>query len=565
MIEADLLESRRLEIQRQFDLTKTRAERNRLGQFATPASFALDIVNHAKLLLPPGANIHFLDPALGTGTFVSALLQVFSAFQITGVAGYEIDPLYADFARDLWKNIALQVHLADFTKAMPPEGENDKFNLLICNPPYVRHHHLTKEEKQRLQNVTEKILGIKVSERSGLYCYFLWLAHRWLAEDGLAGWLIPSEFMSVNYGQQVRAYLLEHVTLLRIHSFAPSDVQFNDALVSSALIWFRKSLPPTNHVVEFTYGGTFVKPGLTNALSLDALRKARKWTVHALPVELLESGSPVSEQLSDDNAGEKEKMKREIAPLVLTSRKTTSLQESYKLADLFTIKRGLATGANKFFLLSGEQVSQYQLPAKFLLPVLPASRYVSLDEIGADSEGNPLLERALFLLACNIPECQVAAEYPSLWSYFELGMKRGVNKTYICSHRAPWYSQEKRSAPLFVYSYMGRQKSEGSSPFRFILNRSRAVATNSYHVLYPKNTLQEALHRSPDLLEKLWQTLKNLALEDFLVEGRTYGGGLHKIEPAELANVSIKVKDLPDTLLEVLRVGQPHQGLWQSF
>ena len=55
-----------------------------------------------------------------------------------------------------------------------------------------------------------------------------------MADDGLAAWLIPSEFMDVNYGRAIKEYLLNQVTLLRIHRFDPSDVQFNDALVSSA-------------------------------------------------------------------------------------------------------------------------------------------------------------------------------------------------------------------------------------------------------------------------------------------------------------------------------------------
>ncbi len=77
-IRIDLLEKRRLEIQHQLDATKTRAERNKLGQFATPAKLATDILEHAKALLSPTQQIRFLDPAFGTGAFYSALLRSFT-------------------------------------------------------------------------------------------------------------------------------------------------------------------------------------------------------------------------------------------------------------------------------------------------------------------------------------------------------------------------------------------------------------------------------------------------------------------------------------------------------
>ncbi len=62
-----------------------------------------------------------------------------------------------------------------------------------------------------------------------------------MEDEGLAVWLIPSEFMDVNYGAALRRYLSERVTLLQIHRFCPTDVQFTDALVSSAVVIFRKS------------------------------------------------------------------------------------------------------------------------------------------------------------------------------------------------------------------------------------------------------------------------------------------------------------------------------------
>ncbi|HEY1354260.1 MAG TPA: N-6 DNA methylase [Ktedonobacteraceae bacterium] len=538
------IEQKRLELQKQLDLSKTKAERNRLGQFATPSSLATDILNYSKSLLTPGIKINFLDPAMGTGAFVAALYDSFPEEQISKAVGYEIDPLYANAASNLWKSTSLQINVADFTKAEPLD--NDKFNLLICNPPYVRHHHLSKEDKQRLLQATKNASKVRVSERSGLYCHFLWISHKWLAEDGLAAWLIPSEFMSVNYGEQVRDYLLNQVALLRVHCFTPADVQFKDALVTSSIIWFKKSSPSRHQKVDFSYGGTLTNPKTIDAIPLTTLQQAKKWNALSIALNASDLLNKNQEPQSHTNIANSD------APVEIK-------QKVYKLADFFEIKRGLATGSNGFFVLNRQQILEYQIPEEFLKPILPSSRYLINDEIKADSNGNPILKEPLFLLTCNLPENDIKAKYPSLWKYLQWGIERGIDKLYLCSHRTPWYSQEKRSAPLFVYSYMGRQKSEGSSPFRFILNHSKALATNSYYVLYPKKDLQEAINKDTRVLIKFWENLKNLSPENLLIEGRTYGGGLHKMEPNELANVLIK--NLPEILLQTTEV---RQDLWQT-
>jgi adenine-specific DNA-methyltransferase len=58
-------ENRRLTIQAQLDAKKSLAERNRLGQFATPPRLALEIARYAEQLLVDFDDpVHFSDPAL---------------------------------------------------------------------------------------------------------------------------------------------------------------------------------------------------------------------------------------------------------------------------------------------------------------------------------------------------------------------------------------------------------------------------------------------------------------------------------------------------------------------
>ena len=492
------LEDRRLALQATCDAGKTPKERNQLGQFATPTALATDVLEHARALLPPDALVRFLDPAIGTGSFYSALLRTFPKERIAGAAGFEIDPHYGETARELWQGHPLKLTLGDFTTAEAPKPAG-QFNLIICNPPYVRHHHMDSAEKARLQAATTTACGVKIGGLSGLYCYFLALSHAWLADDGIAGWLIPSEFMDVNYGVAVKRYLLNHVELLQIQRFDPNDVQFDDALVSSAVVWFRKRRPAAGHQVEFTYGGTLTNPARRLSVAASALQTEAKWTRF-----------PESEV-------------REAA---------TGL----RLADFFKIQRGLATGDNAFFIKSRQQIAEHGLPPELFKPILPGPRYVPTDEIEADQDGVPKLERQLFILDCRLPEGEVKQRYPTLWAYLQTG-KPSVAERYLCRSRSPWYAQEHRPPAPFVCTYMGRGDGKSGRPFRFILNHSRATTANVYLMLYPKPPLAHALEANPKLKWNVWEFLNAIKPETLLGEGRVYGGGLYKMEPKELANV----------------------------
>ena len=83
---------------------------------------------------------------------------------------------------------------------------------------------------------------------------------------------------------------------------------------------------------------------------------------------------------------------------------------------------------------------------------------------------------------------------------------------------------------------MGRSRN-GKHPFRFIWNRSQATAHNVYLMLYPKSRLREALTSHPELAARVFEALQSITPAQLLSEGRVYGGGLHKVEPKELAQI----------------------------
>jgi len=508
---SNIEEHRQIE-QIRLDSLKTAVERNKLGQFATPAPLALSLARYAYSL-SGNQPVRFIDPSIGTGSFFSALQEVFPPGIIDAAHGIELDPLFASTAGELWSEQGLHITQGDFTRQPLPDR---RFNLIIANPPYVRHHHLSAEDKERLKAKLLQSLRLNMSGLAGLYCYFMLLCHDWMEEQGLAIWLIPSEFMDVNYGSTVRRYLTEHVTLLHLHRFCPTDAQFTDALVSSAVVVFRKASPPLAHSVRFSFGGSIEAPDIEAVVSTATLRQSQKWTQFPVNPEVTRT-------------------------------------DELTLGDLFAIKRGLATGSNGFFILSEAEAKNWQIPQQFLKPILPSPRNLKHDIVESLPNGLPDVASQLFLLDCNLSEEQIAESWPRFYEYIKLGKEREIDAAYIACHRVPWYSQENRPPAPFLCTYMGRSRN-GKHPFRFIWNRSQATAHNVYLMLYPKGPLRDALKENPELEAKIFETLQNISSAQFISEGRVYGGGLHKVEPKELAK--IPAGSMIDSLESALRKGQ---------
>lgn len=477
-------ESLRVDIQQAIDAEKTIDERRSMGQFATPYGLALDIVRETLPYLDKSKSIRLLEPSMGTGAFVSAAHAVLEN-RLEHVVGYELDQRFHQAATDLWKVFGDEIKKEDFVR-IPPRKE---FDLVLANPPYVRHHALTPDAKRVLKSIVLRRTGLNLSGLAGLYCHFLLLSRAWMREGAVGAWLIPSEWLSVNYGETIRAFFSMQVKLLRVHCFDTSDVRFSDALVSSCVVWF-KNVRPDDTIPEFTYGHDISNPVRRERYELTSFKE--KWPP-----------------------------------------RRTAATKSGHLGDYFEIRRGIATGDNGFFVLPETKATEKSIPRKFLKPILPSPRYLKVSKVESDADGVPTNADRQFLLDCT---GYTMDELPStVRTYLETGLNTTARRN-LCASRPVWYAQEQRAPAPILCSYMGRGSDDGT-PVRFILNDSRAIVSNSFLMLYPKGQLAELLASYPQERERAWECLLQIPAAAISDAGRSYGGGLQKVEPKELGNV----------------------------
>jgi adenine-specific DNA-methyltransferase len=204
------------------------------------------------------------------------------------------------------------------------------------------------------------------------------------------------------------------------------------------------------------------------------------------------------------------------------------------LGDLFEVKRGIATGNNNFFVLSQEKIEKHDIPSELLIPLIPSPRYLSVNEIESESNGNPKVNKRIYLLNCgHLSMKDIETQYPTVAAYLKKGMSESIHEGYLCKHRKPWYKLESREPALFLLTYMGRKTSTKENPIHFIRNSSKAVCLNQYMMLYPKTKLSDSQ------VDVVWKYLKELDLYGLKDKARYYAGGLMKMEPSEVKKISL--------------------------
>ena len=187
--------------------------------------------------------------------------------------------------------------------------------------------------------------------------------------------------------------------------------------------------------------------------------------------------------------------------------------------------------------LTGHEAIRKGIPAEFLAPDPAQLQAPARRRDRGRARRLPPARKPLAIIDCDLPEEVIERRHPAFWRYLEQGKAAGYPLRLSGQPSNPVVFAGEASRPPLpsVPTWAGR--AADGNPFRFFWNKSQAVAANVYLMLYPKGEMKAALDAQPELYPLIFAHLQSLTGEHLIKEGRVYGGGLHKMEPKELANM----------------------------
>jgi adenine-specific DNA-methyltransferase len=453
--------------------------RKKFAQFFTPLPIA-DVM--AQWLLGNEGLTTVLEPAFGLGIFSRTLLNYNDDLKIKG---FEVDPHIYATAQNVFDNTDnVSILLEDY---MYNDWDN-KYDGIICNPPYFKFHDY--DNKAILKEMESRI-GCKLNGFTNLYTLFLLKSMYQLNKNGRAAYLIPSEFLNSDYGKLVKAYLIKSGTLRHIIVIDFEENVFDDALTTASILLCAND--DLSDKVQFS--------NVYNLVDFEQIDNLIAHYPHYSAEQTV--------KLTDLNPDIKWRA-------YYQAQNALKYKHLVPFSNYGKVVRGIATGANDFFVFNESKAKEHKITDKYLLPCICKAQDVKQSFFTqADVATLKATDKSIYLLnAANADE--------SVKKYLTIGENQDIHKRFLTASRNPWFSLENRPpSPIWVSVF-------NRNGLRFIRNEAHIANLTTFHCLYLN------LFSAPKTDLLFAYLLTDVSRHIFEDNRREYGNGLQKFEPNDI-------------------------------
>lgn len=376
--------------------------------------------------------------------------------------------------------------------AVRPGRDLPRVEAVVGNPPYVRYHGwTTSREKGRKIAAAH---GVQLTRLASSWAPLLIHAADFVAPGGRLAQVLPAELVHAQYADQVLECICQRFERVVVAMF---DRHVFPGAQEEVVLLFAdgrdQSPAPGVEVLSFDdLDDLSIPDQLGEALPVDDEHKLLAGLLSGAALELYD-------RLRGDHA-------------------TT-------LGELASVDIGAVTGANEWFVRPVEAVrgldGDVARPAISKATHVPGARFGADDLTAMEEAGAP--SRMLVLEARH-------ARRKAVLDLVAQGEAEGIHTRYKTRIRDPWWvlppSQVASSPDLFL-TYMS------SDMPRLVTNDIGALSTNTVHGARLLNGTEPAA-----MAAAFYSSLTMLSAE---LVGRSYGGGVLKLEPSEAERLVIAV------------------------
>lgn len=494
-------------------LLKEHATEERLnGRYYTPQNLANYIVDWAVKGIESGK---ILEPSCGDGSFLESInrLNLQDRFSITGIELDENESMIAlgrinnsifidclnklKDEKTILDTIGCKIINEDFYTIYENIIKDEKFNIIVGNPPYIRYQYLTEEQRNE-QSIILKNNGMKSNKLINAWVSFVVASVQMLNRNGKLGLVIPAELMQVAYAEELRRFLMIQFQRMTIVTFR--ELVFPNVEQEVVILLGEKD---ENHNDEHK------------------LRIVQYDNVNQLINDNRLEDIPFNNVEINDSKWTRYFLNRNYNELINSIRKDSKF---VKFGDIASVDVGITTGNNDYFCVDDQTVKKFDLK-QISRPLI--ARSVNINGIKftrEDWEDN--INRGAKTYLIDFPDVPYEQYSDMQREYIEKGEREGQNTGYKCRIRQKWYR-----VPSIWVSDAFLLRRNHLYP-KFILNSDiEAVSTDTMHRIRFNENIE---HK-----RALLSYYNSITLAFTEIEGRSYGGGVLEILPGEFEKVMI--------------------------
>ncbi len=360
------------------------------------------------------------------------------------------------------------------------------------NPPYIRFGNWASEQRDpALALMTRE--GLRPTRLTNAWVPFVVASTVLVRDGGRVGLVLPAELLQVTYAAQLREFLLSRFRGITLLTF--ERLLFDGVLQEVVLFCGVAGQGPARiRTVHLSDAGALA------GVDLD---------VERLPAE----PAPLHEN--------EKWTKYFLDPAAIRLLRTLKGSDAMiRLGSIAEVDVGIVTGRNSFFTLTDAQARELGL-LPHCVPLVSRSAQLSGLVYDIDCRASDVAAgRRSWLL--NAPRDPAD---PALLAHIDAGVAAGVHRGYKCSLRKPWWTTPSLWTPdLFLLRQIHLAP-------RLTVNAAAATSTDTVHrvrLVAPVDT---------SALAAVFHNSVTFAFAEII--GRSYGGGILELEPAEAEQLPV--------------------------